>query len=163
VLFGDGAGAVVLGRTEGSRGLFSIHLHADGRRRNLIEVPSRWTLDPTLTALRMHGREVYRFAVTKLTELIREAQIECERVGRVLSLIVPHQVNVRILDAARAELDLPADRFFVNLDRYGNTSAASVPMALDEARRGGRIAAGDTVLLAAFGGGLTWAWALVTL
>jgi len=163
VLFGDGAGAVVLGPTDGNRGLFSVNLFSDGSRGALIEVPSLWTLDPTLTALRMHGREVYKFAVTKLTELIRTAQTECERVGRDLSLIVPHQVNVRILDAAREELNLPADHFFINLDRYGNTSAASVPMALDEARRGGRAHAGDTVLLAAFGGGLTWAWALVTL
>jgi 3-oxoacyl-[acyl-carrier-protein] synthase-3 len=171
ILFGDGAGAVVLTPGERGTGIHKVRLFADGARQELIQVPSMVTPNPPpgpgtlpqLRFLRMHGREVFKFAVYTLIELIEQAQKDCVELGRELSLIVPHQVNVRIIDAALEALGMPAGRVVVNLDKYGNTSAASVPLALDEAVRTGRAKPGDTVLLAAFGGGLTWSSALLTL
>ncbi len=172
ILFGDGAGAVVLGPTsDPKRGFHSIRLFADGSRQELIQVPSKVTPNPppgnavlpNLNYLRMNGREVFKFAVTKLKELVTQAQADCESLGHELKLIVPHQVNVRVIDAALEGMDFPPERVVVNLDKYGNTSAASVPIALDEGVRSGRCAPGDTILLVAFGGGLTWSSAIVTL
>ncbi len=172
ILFGDGAGAVVLGATrEPGRGILKIRLFADGSRQELIQVPSMVTPNPppgtvalpNLRYLRMNGREVFKFAVTQLRALIQSALDDCKRLGKELSLIVPHQVNVRVIDAALEDLDFPAEKVIVNLDKYGNTSAASVPIALDEAVRTGRAKPGDTLLLVAFGGGLTWSSALVTM
>jgi 3-oxoacyl-[acyl-carrier-protein] synthase-3 len=171
ILFGDGAGAVVLTPGERGTGIHKVRLFADGARQELIQVPSMVTPNPPpgpgtlpqLRFLRMHGREVFKFAVYTLIELIEQAQKDCVELGRELSLIVPHQVNVRIIDAALEALGMPAGRVVVNLDKYGNTSAASVPLALDEAVRTGRAKPGETVLLAAFGGGLTWSSALLTL
>ncbi len=172
ILFGDGAGAVVLGpaTTPGS-GLHKLRLYADGGRQELIQVPSKVTPNPppgiavlpNLNYLRMNGREVYKFAVTTLREMITQARADCEVLGKTIKLIVPHQVNVRIIDAALEEMKIPAEQVIVNLDRYGNTSAASVPIALDEAVRSGRCGPGDTILLVAFGGGLTWSSAIITL
>lgn len=172
ILFGDGAGAVVLSATpEPGRGIHQIRLFADGSRQELIQVPSMVTPNPppgaavlpNLRYLRMNGREVFRFAVSQLRGLVEQAREDCRRFGKELRFIVPHQVNVRIIDAALEGMDLPPERVIVNLDKYGNTSAASVPIAFDEAVRTGRCKAGDTVLLVAFGGGLTWSSALVTL
>jgi len=172
ILFGDGAGAVVLGAaTTPSQGIRRIRLYADGSRQELIQVPSRVTPNPppgtavlpNLKYLRMNGREVFKFAVTTLKEMIHQAQADCTELGITLKLIVPHQVNVRIIDAALEGLNLSPEQVIVNLDRYGNTSAASVPIALDEAVRSGRCGPGETLLLVAFGGGLTWSSALVTL
>ena len=172
ILFGDGAGAVVLGPTDDAkRGFHSIRLFADGSRQELIQVPSKVTPNPppgnavlpNLNYLRMNGREVFKFAVTKLKELVTQAQADCEALGHELKLIVPHQVNVRVIDAALEGMDFPPERVVVNLDKYGNTSAASVPIALDEGVRSGRCSPGDTILLVAFGGGLTWSSAIVTL
>ncbi len=172
ILFGDGAGAVVLGRTDDpARGLHRIRLFADGSRQELIQVPSKVTPNPppgagvlpNLNYLRMNGREVFKFAVTKLKELVTQAQADCRAVGKEMKLIVPHQVNVRVIDAALEDMDFPPERVIVNLDKYGNTSAASVPIALDEGVRTGRCGPGDTILLVAFGGGLTWSSALLTL
>src|SRR5262249_22783069 len=172
ILFGDGAGAVVLGPSpDRSVGIHKVHLFADGTRQELIEVPSMVTPNPPpgpgtlpdLRYLRMHGREIVKCAVYQMIELIEQAQQDCRALERELSLIVPHQVNSRIIDAALEAVDLPADKVMVNLDKYGNTSAASAPIALDEAVRSGRVKAGDTVLLVAFGGGLTWSSALLTL
>ena len=172
ILFGDGAGAVVL-RPAADRGsgLHRVRLFADGGRQELIQLPSTVTPDPPpgpgtlphLRSLRMHGREVFKFAVYQLVELIEQALRDCAELGRPLTLVVPHQANRRILDAAVEATGFPADRVVVNIDRYGNTSAASVPIALDEAVRSGRAKPGDTVLLAALGGGLTWSSALLTL
>ena len=165
ILFGDGAGAAVLGPApDRSVGLHNVQLFADGTRQEMIQVPSMVTPNPPpgpgtlpqLRYLRMHGREVFKFAVYQLIELIEQAQRDCRRLERELALIVPHQVNSRIIDAALEAVGLPADKVMVNLDKYGNTSAASVPIALDEAIRTGRVRGGDTVLLVAFGGGLTW-------
>jgi 3-oxoacyl-[acyl-carrier-protein] synthase-3 len=106
---------------------------------------------------------VFKFAVYQMIELVEQAIQDCRQLERELALIIPHQVNSRIIDAALDAVGLPADRVMVNLDKYGNTSAASVPIALDEAVRTGRAKPGDTVLLVAFGGGLTWSSALLTL
>ena len=172
ILFGDGAGAVVLSATQDPRRcIHQIRLFADGSRQELIQVPSMVTPNPppgtnalpNLRYLRMNGREVFRFAVAQLRTLIEQALEDCRRFDKELRFIVPHQVNVRIIDAALEDMDFPAERVIVNLDKYGNTSAASVPIAFDEAVRAGLCKAGDTVLLVAFGGGLTWSSALMTL
>jgi len=125
--------------------------------------PPSMTGEPLSPWLKMNGREVFRFAVCRMIELIEDAQIEVQRIGKRIDMLIPHQVNQRIIDAALESTDFPADRVMINLDRYGNTSAASVPIALDEAIGEGRAKSGDTVLLVAFGGGLTWGSALLTL
>jgi 3-oxoacyl-[acyl-carrier-protein] synthase-3 len=172
ILFGDAAGAVVLTAAPGPGvGIHKVRLFADGARQELIQVPSMVTPNPPpgsgtlpqLRYLRMHGREVFKFAVYQLIELIEEAQRDCAELGKDLKLLIPHQANARIIDAATEALGLPADRVMLNIDKYGNSSAASVPLALDEAVREGRAKPGDTVLLVAFGGGLTWSSALLTL
>lgn len=172
ILFGDGAGAVVLGpAADRGVGVHKIRLFADGARQELIQLPSMVTPNPPpgpgtlpqLRYLRMHGREVFKFAVYQLIELIEEAQRDCAELGKELSLLIPHQANMRIIDAATEALGLPPERVMLNIDKYGNTSAASVPLALDEAVRSGRAKPGDTILLVAFGGGLTWSSALLTL
>jgi 3-oxoacyl-[acyl-carrier-protein] synthase-3 len=173
ILFDDGAGAVVLSATPVLNiGVRSIRLYSDGSRQELIQVPSRVTPSPPpgpamlqrLDYLRLSGREVYRFAVSRMIELIQQAEIDCREMGLNLpDVLIPHQVNQRIIDAALEATGFPADRVMVNLDKYGNTSAASVPIALDEALKTGRCKPGDTVLLVAFGGGLTWSSAIITL
>ena len=111
----------------------------------------------------MQGREVFKFAVRRMIELTQDAVEYCRNLGIEIGLIIPHQVNRRIIDAALDSTGFPADRVMVNLEKYGNTSAASVPIALDEAIQAGRAKRGDTVLLVAFGGGLTWGSAIITL
>ncbi len=175
VLFGDGAGAVVIGPAEGDgRGEHWFRLYADGRRADLIRLngtrlrpPASCPAEPRITDefdfLRMNGREVFKFAVRTIIDLIDESLIECNLSPSDIDLIIPHQVNQRIIDAAFADLNFPTDKLMVNLERNGNTSAASIPIALDEAMRTGRAAPGDRVLLIAFGGGLTWAGGVWTL
>jgi 3-oxoacyl-[acyl-carrier-protein] synthase-3 len=169
VLFGDAAGAVVLGREGGLARVTDMQLGLDGRGASMIEVPAGGTARPTSPEtvekrehyLRMNGREVFRFAVDKLASLTRDL---CARNGLELDdieLIVPHQANGRILDAAAAELEVAPERMYSNLEKYGNTSAASIPLALDEALREGRIQPGNRVILAAFGAGLAWGGALL--
>ena len=173
ILFGDGAGAVVLSATPVlNAGVRTVRLYSDGSRQELIQVPSKVTPNPAPGAplqprpeyLRMNGREVFRFAVTRMVELIHQAEADCKEMGLPgIDVLIPHQVNQRIIDAALESSRFPAEKVMVNLAKYGNTSAASVPIALDEALRTGRCKPGDTVLLVAFGGGLTWSSALVTL
>ncbi|QVL34802.1 ketoacyl-ACP synthase III [Telmatocola sphagniphila] len=168
ILFGDGAGAVILQATkEPNRGIRSVNLFADGERQRFIQVPGMATItqpgEQPIKYLQMNGREVFKFAVQRMVELIHHANEEAAKLGTHISMLIPHQVNQRIIDAALESTGFPADRVMVNLDRYGNTSAASVPIALDEAIREGRAKKGDTVLLVAFGGGLTWGSSVVTL
>jgi 3-oxoacyl-[acyl-carrier-protein] synthase-3 len=173
ILFGDGAGAVVLSATPVVNvGVRAIRLYADGSRQELIQVPGKVTPNPApgaplqspLEYVRIVGREVFRFAVTRMIELIQQAEADCRELGLTgIDVLIPHQVNGRIIDAALETTKFPADKVMVNLDKYGNTSAASVPIALDEALKSGRCRRGDTVLLVAFGGGLTWSSALITL
>ena len=169
ILFGDGAGAVVLQRTnDPKRGLIYNTLHADGTGGDVMKCTpgSRFPVCESMIAegghyMQIKGREVYKFAVTKFEELIREAMRACELTVEDVKLIVPHQVNQRIIDSAMEKLGLGPEKVFVNIDRYGNTSAASIPIALDEAWRGGKIQRGDVLVFVAFGAGLTWANAVV--
>ncbi|MCE9533581.1 MAG: ketoacyl-ACP synthase III [Planctomycetes bacterium] len=169
ILFGDGAGAAVLSASDQeTSGIQYISLYSDGVNQNLIQAPARVIKqaapgEATVEHVRIHGREVFRFAVYRMVELIQEATLMVERLGLKIDLMVPHQVNRRIIDSALSSTGFPVEKVMINLDRYGNTSAASVPIALDGAIREGRAKPGDTVLLVAFGGGLTWGSAIVTL
>jgi 3-oxoacyl-[acyl-carrier-protein] synthase-3 len=113
--------------------------------------------------LKMNGREVYKFAVHQMTESLRLAMESCNLTAESVKLVIPHQVNQRIIDSATEKLGFPKDKVFINIERYGNTSAASVPIALDEARKAGRCGTGDWIIMVAFGAGLTWAAATVKL
>lgn len=169
ILFGDGAGAVILSRSEeANRGVVYSSLHADGNGWELLScIPgSRHPIDAQMVAarsqyLRIRGREVYKFAVDRFIQLIEDAMKKCELKIDDVKLIVPHQVNQRIIDSALDKLKIPAEKAFVNIDRYGNTSAASIPIALDEAVKAGKLHKGDVVIFVAFGAGLTWANAVV--
>jgi 3-oxoacyl-[acyl-carrier-protein] synthase-3 len=149
VLFGDGAGAVVLGPVEEGRGFRSFELGADGTGGDLLTLNDKG-------CIAMNGREVFKFAVRIMGSAAEEALSKAGLTKADIDLLVPHQANIRIIDAALERLDLPADKCMVNLHRYGNVSAASIPLALDEAVRGGRVNPGDCVVLVGFGGGLTW-------
>lgn len=169
VLFGDGAGAVVLSASDGERGILSTDLRSDGTLCELIMVPGGGSRTPPtekviterLHYIKMKGNETFKVAVRTLEEIAR-ATLSANHV-RVedLDLYVPHQANVRILKAVMERLGLPIEKVLLNLDRYGNTSAASIPIALDEAVREGRIKEGSLVMLGAFGAGLTWASAMI--
>lgn len=170
ILFGDGAGAVVLSQSKDTtKGLVYGSLHSDGGPMSdamLFKPGSRHPVNQELLAagdqyMKLKGREVYKFAVSKFEELIHDAMQRCELTKETLSLIVPHQVNQRIIDSAMEKLALPPEKAYVNIDRYGNTSAASIPIALDEAVRAGKVKKGDNVVFVAFGAGLTWGNAVV--
>lgn len=156
VLFGDGAGAVVL-QARDEPGILSTHLHADGRYDHLLQV------SPEVNGafIEMKGNEVFRMAVNTLGRIVDET-LEANRMDRhEVDWLVPHQANHRIIAATARKLDLPMERVVVTVDRHGNTSAASVPLALDQAVRDGRIQPGDVLMLEAFGGGFTWGSALI--
>jgi 3-oxoacyl-[acyl-carrier-protein] synthase-3 len=169
VLFGDGAGAVVLGASEKPGGMLSFALHADGSGGDQLIVPaggsrmpaSLETIEDNKHAIVMNGRGVYRFAtrviVSAIQEVLEKAGLKLEDIR----LIVPHQANRRIIESAAKDLGLPMDKFVVNIERYGNTSAASIPIALCEAVADGRILPGDNIVLVAFGAGLTWGASVV--
>jgi 3-oxoacyl-[acyl-carrier-protein] synthase-3 len=169
ILFGDGAGAAVLTAAESpAHGIRSIKLYADGSASRLIHLPGMVTLQPPPGEKQhehiwLNGREVFKFAVRRMIELTQDAIHECRAMGLEIDLLIPHQVNQRIIDAALETTGFPTDKVMMNLAKYGNTSAASVPIALDEAMREGRAKPGDTVLLVAFGGGLTWGSVIITL
>jgi 3-oxoacyl-[acyl-carrier-protein] synthase-3 len=158
VLFGDGAGAVVLRaatpeEAEG-RGVLSCHLHADGTQGDILSV------DPASSTVRMTGREVFRHAVSKLASVVDEALAANGLDKTDVSWLVPHQANQRIIDAMGRKLGLPQEQVVTTVSRHANTSAASIPLALSEATRDGRIKPGELVLMEAIGGGLTWGAAL---
>ncbi|WP_202079890.1 beta-ketoacyl-ACP synthase III [Caldalkalibacillus salinus] len=164
VLFGDGAGAVVVGPTEEGYGFLSFELGADGSGGSLLCQPgggsrhpmSPENMDNRLQYIKMNGNEVFKFAV-RVMEQVSDAVIEKAGLNKEeVSLLVPHQANLRIIDAARKRLKLPEDRVVVNLDKYGNMSSASIPVALDEAVREKRVKKGDILVFVGFGGGLTW-------
>jgi len=167
VLFGDGAGAVVLraGSGEGNDapGVLSTHLHADGRHEAILHVDGGPGTTGTVGHVRMQGREVFRHAVAKLASVVDEA-LAANGLGQEdIDWLVPHQANLRIIDAMGRKLGLPPERVVVTVDRHANTSAASIPLALAEAHADGRLRPGQLVLLEAIGGGLTWGAALVRL
>ena len=169
VLFGDGAGAVVLGPSDGDRGILSSHLHSDGNLWDLIYVPgggsrippSEKMLADGLQYIKMKGNETFKVAVKTLEESARETLSANHLSVDDLDLYVPHQANARIINAVADRLKLPMEKVVLNMDRYGNTSAASIPLALDEAVRAARVKDGNLVMIAAFGSGLTWASALI--
>jgi 3-oxoacyl-[acyl-carrier-protein] synthase-3 len=156
VLFGDGAGALVLGLEEGDRGILATKLHADGRHNDLLFVDGGPSTTGTVGKLRMKGREVFRHAVVNLADVLNEVLAEAGLTSADVDWVVPHQANARILDATARKLGLPAEKVVVTVDRHANTSAASVPLAFDTAVRDGRIQRGDLVVLEAMGGGFTW-------
>lgn len=169
VIFADGAGATVMSQGAPPRGVLASVLHSDGSLAELICMPGGGckhpvtpkTLADGLHFIKMRGNETFRIAVRSLEEVAREAMHEAGVTAADISCFVPHQANQRIIDAVGERLGIGPDRCFVNVDRYGNTSAASIPIALDEAVRAGRIRSGDLVLMAAFGAGLTWAASVV--
>jgi 3-oxoacyl-[acyl-carrier-protein] synthase-3 len=165
VLFGDAAGAVVLEASEGEQGIMSTHLHADGTHLELLYqpgfgtrlMPSEESLKNRDYFLQMQGNEVFKVAVRSLTEVANIALKANNLTAKDVDLFIPHQANIRILDATSKRIGFKENQVYINVDRYGNTSAATIPLALDEANRAGRLKEGDIVLLDAFGGGFTWA------
>ena len=161
VLFGDGAGALVLEAEEGESGILSTKLHADGRHNGLLFVDGGPSTTGTVGKLRMKGREVFRHAVVNLADVLSEVLASAGFTSADIDWVVPHQANARILDATAKKLGLSPDKVVVTVDRHANTSAASVPLALDVAVRDGRIKRGDLLVLEAMGGGFTWGAAAV--
>lgn len=161
VLFGDGGGAVVLEKSEEGDGIFSTHLHSDGRHGNLLYVDGGPSTTQTVGHLRMSGREVFRHAVVNLAAVVDETLAANNFQRSDIDWLVPHQANLRILSGTARKLGLSEDQVVITVDRHANTSAASIPLALDEAVRDGRIQKGQLVLLEAMGGGFTWGAALV--
>ncbi len=166
VLFGDGAGAVVL-KADADTGILSTHLHADGNKRDLLCCPVGVSagFDNSLpnagVRITMAGNEVFKHAVKALDSVVDEA-LEANGLDKGdLDWLIPHQANLRIIEATAKRLDMPMERVIVTVDRHGNTSSGSVPLALDEAVRSGKVQRGQTLLLEAFGGGFTWSSALL--
>ncbi len=170
VLFGDGAGATVIGLSDTPNlGLLGTKLGTFGEGADLLYISHGGSRSPSTPesiaardhCIRMKGKEVFKLAVRGMDEAARDILEQHQIRADQISLVIPHQANLRIIEAISQYLELPMERFFVNVDRYGNTSAASIPLALDEARRSGRIKSGDLTLLVAFGAGLTYGSALI--
>ena len=165
VLFGDGAGAVVLQAAEGNgaieSGVLSTHLYSDGRHHDALYVDGGPSSTGTVGQVRMEGREVFRHAVVRMAEAIDAALTANGLNPGDIDWLVPHQANLRIIEAMARRLNLPEDRVVVTVDRHANTSAASIPLALCEAVKDQRIRSGDLILMEAMGGGFTWGSALV--
>jgi len=156
VLFGDGAGALVLSAEQSESGILATRLHADGRHNDLLFVDGGPSTTGTVGKLRMKGREVFRHAVVNLAGVLNEVLEAAGLTADEVDWVVPHQANARILDATARKLGLPAEKIIVTVDEHANTSAASVPLAFDTAVKDGRIKRGDLIVLEAMGGGFTW-------
>ncbi|MDF3057665.1 MAG: 3-oxoacyl-ACP synthase [Rariglobus sp.] len=169
VLFGDGAGAVVLGPARGTAQMIGVKLYAEGAHAGLLCIPNGGSNPPVPAngtvlaprAITMKGREIFKIAIREMEDAARDILEQHQVSAAQINCVIPHQANLRIIEVIAQYLELPMESFFVNLDRYGNTSAASIPLALDEARRSGRVKPGDTTLFVAFGAGLTYGSALV--
>jgi 3-oxoacyl-[acyl-carrier-protein] synthase-3 len=169
VLFGDGAGAAVLRHRGGGHGVISTFMASDGGLSDILYIPgggSRYPInkdnaDQRLNCIKMNGKETYKHAVNSMMNATQKALAAANLAPSDLACIIPHQANLRIIEAISDRIKVPMDRFMINLDRYGNTSAAAVAIALDEANRTGRMKVGDYVLLVVFGGGLTWASSVI--
>jgi 3-oxoacyl-[acyl-carrier-protein] synthase-3 len=165
VLFGDGAGAAILRHRGGAHGVISTHIGSDGQFTDILFMPGGGSRCPitaenigrNLNTIHMSGKEVYKQAVIAMFSAAQKALQQAGLSIEDIACVIPHQANLRIIEGIADRLGIPLERFYVNLDRYGNTSAAAVAIALDEANRTGRIKAGDFVLMVVFGGGLTWA------
>lgn len=157
ILWGDGAGAVILQASD-EQGVISTHLHADGNYETMLHVPRRTEGPDTVV---MEGNPVFKMAVNTLDQIVDETLAANDMQKSDIDWLVPHQANIRILQATAKKLDMAIDRVVVTVDKHGNTSAASIPLALDTAVRDGRIKRGDVILMEAFGGGFTWGSALI--
>jgi len=168
ILFGDGAGAAVFGHSDSDRGVIGSNMHSDGSLWELLYMHAPESTNPDLIVegntgsyIQMEGREVFKHAVRAMEDAVL-GLLEREQISKdSLSLVIPHQANMRILNKLIDRLDIPRSKVFLNVSKYGNTSAASIPIALDEANNGGLIASGDTVLFCSFGGGFTWGATLI--
>jgi 3-oxoacyl-[acyl-carrier-protein] synthase-3 len=171
VLFGDGAGAAVLKRSKHHKGILSAYVRSDGTLGDLLCRPSGGSVRPfdadvmndRSQFIRMNGREVFKHAVRSMSDAAARALDGARLTAADIDLMIPHQANIRIIEATAKHANIPMDKVYVNVDRYGNTSAASVPIALDEAIQCGRIGEGSVVLLVAFGAGFTWGAIVVRL
>ncbi|MDH5298091.1 MAG: ketoacyl-ACP synthase III [Desulfobulbaceae bacterium] len=169
VLFGDGAGACVMtGGNAPDRGLLASQLYADGRLWHLLHMDTAPSLNPDLVPeeydgsyIRMAGQEVFKYAVRAMQDGVAKVLAHANIEPAAVKLVIPHQANIRILNSLTERLAIPAEKIYINVHKYGNTSAASMPIALDEANREGRLQPGDLVLFCAFGGGFTWGAALM--
>jgi 3-oxoacyl-[acyl-carrier-protein] synthase-3 len=169
VLFGDGAGAAVLGHRGSAHGVISTHIGSDGDYTDILFMPgggsrcpiTKENADKNLATIHMTGKEVYKQAVTAMLSAAQKALDQSGLTIDDISCVIPHQANLRIIEGIADRLKIPLEKFYVNLDKYGNTSAAAVAIALDEANRSGRIKSGDYILMVVFGGGLTWASTII--
>ena len=169
VLFGDGAGAAILRHRGSAHGVISTYIGSDGQYTDILFMPgggsrcpiTRENVDLNLVTIHMTGKEVYKQAVTAMLSAAKKALEQAGLSIHDIACVIPHQANVRIINAIADRLGISRDKMFVNVDRYGNTSAAAVAIALDEANRSGRIKSGDYVLMVVFGGGLTWASTII--
>ena len=169
VLFGDGAGAAILRHREGSKGVMATRMGRNGALADILYSPGGGSAHPAggptsaenTSTIRMNGRETYKHAVTAMVEASQQVLADAGVSASEVACFIPHQANLRIIEAIASRLDVAMDRFMINLDRYGNTSAAAVAIALDEANRTGRFKRGDKILMVVFGGGLTWASTVV--
>jgi 3-oxoacyl-[acyl-carrier-protein] synthase-3 len=170
ILFGDGAGATLVRKSsDGKRGILGSYQKTDGRLGDLLyrpggggnQPPSEEMVKQRTYFLRMAGRETFKSAVRSMADACDQALARAGLTGDQVDLLIPHQANVRIIEATAKHAGMPMERVYVNIDRYGNTSSASIPIALDECVRSGRIKAGSVVLMVAFGGGFTWASVVV--
>ncbi len=169
VLFGDGAGAAVIGPSDGERGVLSTYMKSDGRLGYLLNLPgggstlppSHKTVDQRLHYIKMAGQEVFKHAVRTMVDAAKHGLKQSGHQVEDVDLLITHQANVRIINAVAKRVKLPEEKVFINVDEYGNTSAASIPLAMHQAKKEGRLKKGDLCLLVAFGGGFTWASSVV--
>jgi 3-oxoacyl-[acyl-carrier-protein] synthase-3 len=165
ILFGDGVGVAIVRPSTDGRGILSAYIRSDGALGNLLYRPGGGSVDPPSEEMiasrsyfiKMAGREVFKSAVRSMADACDRALEQAGLTGEQVDVLIPHQANIRIIEATAKHASIPMDKVYVNVDRFGNTSAASIPIALDEAVRGGRVRPGMTVLLVAFGAGFTWA------
>jgi 3-oxoacyl-[acyl-carrier-protein] synthase-3 len=160
ILWGDGAGAVVLSSSD-QQGILSTHIHADGKYEELLHVPKRNVENKVKQTIEMQGSQVFKIAVNTLDKIVDETLIANQLKKEDIDWVVPHQANFRILEATAKKLEMGMDKVIVTIDRHGNTSAASIPLALDDGIQSGKIKPGHLLLMEAFGGGFTWGSALI--
>jgi 3-oxoacyl-[acyl-carrier-protein] synthase-3 len=169
VLFGDGAGAAILRHRGESHGVIATEMGSDGNYADILSIPgggchsplNAHNIDQRLNTIKMNGKETYKQAVSAMLTAANAALAQANLTAENLACIIPHQANVRIIEAVAERMNVPMERFMINVDKYGNTSAAAVAIALDDANRSGRMKEGDYILLVVFGGGLTWASSVI--
>lgn len=169
ILFGDGAGAVIVQRGNGRREIITTHLGSDGSQAELLMLPaggsklptSHETIESRSHYIRLKGKELFKVAINNMVDVITKTVAENNMKIEDIDLIIPHQSNIRIIEAAMDRLKLPRKKAYINIDRFGNTSSASIPIAIDEIDKGGMLNPGNLVLLVAFGGGLTWSSSII--